>query len=117
MRGTLYRLAGFLSLALGALGVVLPLLPTVPFVILAAFFFARGSPELERRLLEHPRFGHHIRDWRERGAISRKGKIAALVAFGFSAVMGLLLARWPWVLAPVLAALIGGAWIWTRPEA
>lgn len=117
MRRPLYKAAGFLSLALGAVGVVLPLLPTVPFVILAAFCFARGSPELERRLLEHPKFGHHIRNWRERGAISRKGKLAALLAFGFSATMGLLFAPWPWLLAPLLAAVIGGGWMLTRPEA
>lgn len=116
MRATLYKAAGFLSLALGALGVVLPLLPTVPFVILAAFFFARGSPEIERRLLEHKVFGPHIRAWRENGAVSRKGKRAALLAFAFSATIGLLFAPWPWVIAPVSAAVIGGTWIWTRPE-
>ena len=64
---TVYLLLGWLSLVVGAIGIVVPLLPTVPFVILAAFLFARGSPALERRLLEHPRFGHHIVLWRTRG--------------------------------------------------
>lgn len=114
---TLYLIAGFFALALGGIGVLLPLLPTVPFVILAAFCFARSNPALERRLVEHPVFGGHIRAWRERGAISRKGKQAALAAFAISAVLALLLAPLPWSLAPLAAAAIGGSWIWTRPEA
>ena len=116
MRRHLYLIAGFASIALGTTGIVVPLLPTVPFMILAAFCFARSSPRLEARLLDDPRFGAHIRRWRERGAISRKGKQAALVAFAISAGLGLLLSPWPWFLAPVAAALIGGTWIWTRPE-
>lgn len=117
MKRTLYLLAGFAALIAGGIGVFLPLLPTVPFVILAAFCFARSSPALERRLLEHPRFGSHIRNWRDHGAISRKGKRAALAAFGISAVVGLIFAPFPWSLAPIAAAAIGGTWIWRRPEA
>ncbi|HEX8514354.1 MAG TPA: YbaN family protein [Allosphingosinicella sp.] len=113
----IYLCLGFASLALGAVGVVLPLLPTVPFVLLATFFFARSSPRLEARLLGHPRFGPHIRAWRERGAISPAGKRAALIAFAFSAVLGLVLLPFPWLLAPALAGLVGGSWIATRPEA
>src|SRR3546814_2388991 len=78
-----------MSLGLGGLGVLLPLLPTVPFIILAAFCFARSSTALERKLLDNPRFGPAIRLWREKGAISRRGKRAALAAFAFSAVLGL----------------------------
>ncbi|AQR74572.1 YbaN family protein [Sphingomonas sp. LM7] len=117
MRRTLYLIAGFASLVLAAFGVVLPLLPTVPFVILAAFCFARSSPKLERRLLDHRIFGPHILRWRERGAISRKGKRAALVAFAVSAVVALVLSPLPWSLIPLAAAAIGGTWIWRRPEA
>jgi uncharacterized membrane protein YbaN (DUF454 family) len=107
---------GGLSLLLAALGAVLPLLPTVPFVLLAAFFFARGHPPLEAWLLRHPTFGPHIVAWRARGAISRKGKRAALAAFAASAVMGLMLAPMPWALVPLAAAALGGTWVWTRPE-
>ena len=117
MRQGLYLTGGFVALALGALGIFLPLLPTVPFMILAAFFFARSSPALEARLLDHQHFGPHIRRWRERGAISRRGKRAALAAFAFSAMLALFLAPFPWFLVPLTAALIGGTWIWTRPEA
>ena len=117
MRRLVYLSLGFASVALGALGVVLPLLPTVPFMLLAAFFFARSSPRLEAWIVDHPRFGPHVRAWRERGAIGPAGKRAAFVAFAASAVLGLLLLPSPWLLAPLAAALVGGSWIATRPEA
>ena len=116
MRRHLYLFAGFLSIGLGAIGAVLPLLPTVPFMILAAFCFARSSPRLEAKLLNHRHFGPHIRRWRERGAISRRGKQAATGAFAVSILLAAFLSPWPWALIPVAAALIGGGWIWTRPE-
>lgn len=116
MKRTLYLIGGCTALALGAAGVILPLLPTVPFVILAAFCFARSSPRLEHWLTTHPHFGPHIMAWRDHGAISRKGKRAALGAFGLSVVVALIFAPWPWMLVPVAAAVIGGSWIWTRPE-
>lgn len=111
-----YLIAGFVSLALGTLGLLLPILPTVPFVILAAFCFARSSPALERRLVEHRTFGPHINAWRTRGAISRKGKTAAAVAFAASAALGLLLLNAPWSLIPLAAAVVGGSWVLTRPS-
>ena len=60
----LYRLLGFIAVALGAVGAVLPIMPTVPFLLLAVFFFARSSPELERKILDHPQWGWQVRDWR-----------------------------------------------------
>ena len=116
MKRHFFFVGGWLSLALGAIGAFLPLLPTVPFVILAAFCFARSSPRLEAWLLTHPQFGHHIVAWREKGAISRKGKIAASVAFAFSIVLAAIFSPWPWVMLPVVAAVATGSWIWTRPE-
>ena len=107
---------GFLALATGTVGIALPLLPTVPFYILAAFCFARGSSRWEAWLLNHPRFGHHIRAWREKGAISRRGKSAATIAFAASIALGLFTLRWPWVLIPPGVALISLSWLWTRPE-
>lgn len=108
---------GLASLLLGAIGAFVPLLPTVPFIILAAFCFGRSSPALERRLVEHPTFGPHLEAWRRRGAISRRGKTAALIAFAASALIGALLLAWPWLLVPAAAALIGGSWILSRPTA
>lgn len=112
-----YYLLGWTALLLGGLGVALPLLPTVPFIILAAFCFAKSSPKLEAWLLNHEQFGQHIRAWRDHGAISRKGKVAALLAFILSAIMALIFAPHPYHYIPIVAAIIGGTWIWTRPEA
>ncbi|GAB5487066.1 MAG: hypothetical protein Pars2KO_06360 [Parasphingorhabdus sp.] len=67
-------------------------------------------------MLEHPTFGLHIRNWRERRAITRKGKWAATIAFAASCLISLIYADFPWMLAPFAAALIGGTWIWTRAE-
>jgi uncharacterized protein len=117
MRRLLYLSLGFASVALGGLGIFLPLLPTVPFMLLAAFFFARSSPRLEAWIVEHPRFGPHVRAWRERGAISRAGKRAAFAAFAVSAALGLAFLSFPWSLVPIAAALAGGSWIATRPQA
>jgi uncharacterized membrane protein YbaN (DUF454 family) len=113
----IYLTLGFAALLIGAVGIVVPLLPTVPFVLLAAFFFARSSPRLERWLVDHPRFGPHIWAWRTRRAISRKGKKAALICFLGSAVSGFFLLPLPWSLAPLAVALVGGSWIATRADA
>lgn len=112
-----YLVAGWASLLLAGIGVVLPLLPTVPLVILAAFCFARSSPRLEAWLVKHRRMGPHITAWRSRGAISRKGKFAALAAFLAGIIASLILVPWPWPLAPILAAAICLPWLWTRPDA
>lgn len=117
MLRTVYLVIGLVSLLLGAIGAFVPLLPTVPFVILAAFCFARSSPALERKLVEHPVFGPHLEAWRTRRAISRRGKAAAVFAFAASALLGAVLLHLPWALISALAALIGGSWILTRPTA
>lgn len=71
---------GSASLGLGILGIFLPLLPTTPLVLVSAFFFSRSSPAVHDWLLAHRTFGPAIRDWRERRAISRAGKTAAVLA-------------------------------------
>jgi len=112
----LYLASGFVALALGSVGVVLPLLPTVPFVILAAFCFAHSSPRLEAWLVDHHVFGLHIRNWRNQRAITKRGKRAAIAAFMVSILIALIFLKMPWNLIPVAAALICGTWIWTRSE-
>lgn len=72
------RLLGTLCLGLGIVGAVLPLMPTTVFLIAAAYFYARSSPKLYRRLIGHPRFGRYIREWEARRAMPKRAKIAAL---------------------------------------
>ena len=73
---------GLLSLGLAALGVVLPLLPTTPLVILAAFAFARSSPRLHQWLSNNRVFGPIIADWQATGAIAPRYKAIALCMMG-----------------------------------
>lgn len=69
---------GWIFVAVGAVGVFLPVMPTVPFLILAAFCFERGSPRLHRWLLEHSTFGPPLKDWREKRVIRPRAKILAV---------------------------------------
>jgi hypothetical protein len=117
LKRTLYLTAGLISVALGAIGAFLPLLPTVPFLILAAFCFARSNPVWEEKLLTHPRYGATLRQWREKGVVSRKAKLAATGAFAISIALGFLTLKWPLSLIPLGVALTCGSWLWMRPEA
>lgn len=113
----LWALLGLMCVALAMAGTILPLLPTVPFLLLAAFFFARSSDRLHNWLLTHPRFGPAILDWQDHGAIRRPMKWAAtvsiLAAFSISLALGLK----PWLLAVQAATLIAvSIFIWSRPE-
>lgn len=103
-------------MVLGAIGALLPILPTVPFLLLATFCFARSNPAWERRLLDHPRYGPPLRQWHERRAISRKAKVGALGAMAVGVVFTFVIAGWPWVLIPAAVMGITGTWIWTRAE-
>ena len=103
-------------MALGAIGIFLPIMPTVPFLLLATFCFARSNPAWEQRLLDHPRYGPPLRQWRERRAISRRAKQGALVAMAAGVVLTFIIAGWPWVLIPATVMATTGTWIWTRAE-
>lgn len=76
----LWLALGLVALGLGALGVVLPLLPTTPFLLVAAFAFARSSKRLHDWLVNHPTFGPFIENWRDHGAISRRTKIVGVAS-------------------------------------
>ena len=109
---------GLTALGLGLLGAFLPLLPTVPFLLLAAFCFARSSDRLHDWLVGHDTLGPPIRDWNERGAVSRRAKVFAtvsvLAALGLSWATGFGAA----VLTIQAAALAGVmTFLWTRPDA
>jgi uncharacterized membrane protein YbaN (DUF454 family) len=80
MRRTVYKPLGLFFLALAIIGVLLPGLPTTPFLILAAWFFARSSEKWHRRLLDNELFGPLLRNWEQRRCISLRTKIVALVS-------------------------------------
>lgn len=114
----LYLFLGILFTAIGLIGAFLPLLPTVPLLILALWCFARSSERLHRWLYQHPRYGAAIRNWDAHGVISRKAKIAACLAMAASMfVMLLVTSLAPWIYAIIAATLLSVAvWMWTRPE-
>lgn len=116
MRG-LWLAAGMLFLGLGLLGVVLPVLPTTPFLLLAAACFARSSPRLHGWLLSHPMFGPPIRNWEENGAISRPAKRLAagcmVAVFALSVGLGL---SWKVLLAQAALMGVGATFVLSRPD-
>ena len=81
---------GLLALLLGLIGIPLPLLPTTPLIILAAFAFSKSSPRFERWLVEHALFGPIISDWRASGAIAPRYKVISVTMM--AAVFGISLA-------------------------
>ncbi|PWE33572.1 DUF454 domain-containing protein [Maritimibacter sp. 55A14] len=114
----LWAVFGILCVGTGIVGIVLPLVPTVPLMILAAFCFARSSDRLHDWLLSHRTFGPYIADWRSHGSIrptaKRLATVSILLVFGVSLALG--------VRALVLgfqAAVLGAVliFIWTRPNA
>jgi uncharacterized protein len=107
---------GGLSLALGVTGLVLPLLPTVPFLLLAVWCFARSSARLERWILEHPRLGPPVRRWREHGVVSLRAKWFANLWLTLSSVLAL---RSGGPTLGIAAAIVCAAvllFLWTRPS-
>mgnify|MGYP001224302461 CR=1 FL=1 len=116
MRG-LWLTAGMLFLGLGLLGVLLPVLPTTPFLLLAAACFARSSPRLHGWLLGHPLFGPPIRNWEENGAISAKAKKLAVGSMAAVLLLSLILGLpWKILLLQGLLIAVGAAFVLTRPD-
>jgi uncharacterized membrane protein YbaN (DUF454 family) len=109
---------GALSLLLGIVGIFLPLLPTTPFVLLAAFFFSKGSQRLHRWLVEHPRFGRYLRDWEAEQVIPPAGKYASTLMMVPSVSLVIVTREIPWVLEVVMAVTVAFVllFIWTRPS-
>lgn len=112
----LWVAGGLLALGTGLVGIFLPLLPTTPFVLLAAFCFARSSPRLEAWLLAHARFGPMIRNWRDHHAIPLRAKQLAwtMMAIGSAWSWWVLPARWGWL--PAVCCLAVGLWMYRLPS-
>lgn len=120
LRRSLNLVMGLSCLLLAAVGVLLPLLPTTPFVLLAAFFFSRSSPRLHALLLHHRLFGPIIREWERYGVIPLKIKL-------LSSALMLSMVGYPvffkplplplWVeLCAAVAVLSALLYIWSRPS-
>lgn len=89
---------GLIFLLLGGIGIVLPLLPTTPFVIMAAACFARSSPRMHGWLIQNDVFGPMLQDWEKNGCVSRKVKTLALfmmIAVGGASIVFYVPEGWP----------------------
>lgn len=111
----LYAGLGFVSLGVGIVGLILPVMPGTVFLILALGLFARSSPRMERWMLEHPRIGPPLRDWQQ-GTMRPRTKVIAIatiwLAIGGSAV-AVELVWWRWTAAILV---LGLTWyLATRP--
>lgn len=112
-----WTVAGAVTLGVGAIGAVLPILPTTPFVIAAAFAFGKGSPSLARWLEENPLYGPIIADWRQSGAIAPRFKAVALTMMAVVFAVSIAISA-PIVVLIVQAGAMGAAaiFILTRPN-
>jgi len=110
-------LVGLISTGCGIAGVVLPLVPTTPFLLLAAFAFARSSPRMHAALLSHPQFGPIITNWNRDGSIDRRSKTFALGMMA-ACVMISLYMRVPAYLMVIQVTILGAValFIVTRPS-
>lgn len=116
MKQVVYRVLGVLSVVLGVIGAFLPLLPTTPFLILAAWLFSRSHPEWEAKLLAHPKAGPAIRAWRDHRAIPLFAKRLASTLMAVSVIGAWLILPAPWAALPSIVAVLVLAWMWTRPS-
>lgn len=117
MQILLWRTTALCSLLLGFIGALLPVMPTVPFVLLAAFAASKGWPALDQWLSHHPTYGSHICDWRSHRAVSRKAKIVAVVMMTGGAITVQFAPAPSWLrLAVPLVMLAIAIWLCLRPE-
>jgi uncharacterized protein len=116
-RRLLWLALAYLALGLGIVGIIVPGLPTTPFILLAAFAAARGSRRLHERLLAHRVFGPMIRDWQGSGSVARKAKWAATITMALCAVLMFLTAPKLWMAGTGTGIMaVVAVWLWLRPE-
>jgi uncharacterized protein len=112
-----YALLAYVAVALALVGAILPLIPTVPFLLLAAWAASRGSDRLHRWLYDHPRFGQALIDWEQSHAISRRTKVVTVLLLAASWTIMYVRVGIPWLLAAMallFAAVL--AFVLTRAE-
>lgn len=108
---------GLVCVALGVIGAFLPLLPTVPFLLLAAFLFARSSERLHHWILSHRTFGPTIDDWNRSGAIRPRAKRIATLSIIALPILSLLVSVPIFIIVIQILTLTAVlVFIWTRPN-
>ncbi len=113
----LWFVIGLIATACGIAGAVLPLVPTTPFLLLAAFAFARSSPRLHDWLVSHPVLGPPIENWRAHGAIAARVKVLAVIVMAVTLAASVLAGLDSWiVLLQAGVMTLATIFILTRPS-
>ena len=112
-----WRTLALACVVLGLIGVVVPVLPTVPFLLVAAWAGGKGWPQLEAWLLAHPRHGADIRRWRDHRAVPRRAKwlASATMLASIALVVASPAPLWVRIGVPAFVAAVA-CWLWLRPE-
>lgn len=110
------KITGLIFVGLAILGVILPILPTTPFLLVAAACFAKSSPRLQRKLLANKTFGPLIHEWQQHRCIPRKAKRVALLTIILSVVWSAYLLKNVMLTVLVFALVIGPfIFLWRLP--
>ena len=111
------KITGIFFVGLAILGVVLPILPTTPFLLVAAACFAKSSPVMQRKLLANKTFGPLIHDWQKYRSIPRKAKRIALLTMILSVCWSAFMLQSAMLTALVVVLVIGPfIFVWRLPE-
>lgn len=112
-----WRMLAICSLVLGLIGIPLPVLPTVPFILLSAWSAGKGWPALELCLLAHPKLGPPVLAWRQSGIVPRRAKyLASAMMLLSSLLLQLSTVALPLKLVLPCVLLLVAIWLWRRPE-
>ena len=114
----LYLVLGFAFFGIGVAGVVLPVLPTTPFMLLALWAFSNSSERFHNWLYNHPKFGPSLQKWRSHGVVPRRAKVSALTVMACSLTFLTMFTEVHWAVMFSAAALmwIGATFLMTRPS-
>ncbi|MBC7137102.1 MAG: YbaN family protein [Oceanibaculum nanhaiense] len=117
LRVTLYAL-GCIFAALGLIGAFLPVVPTVPFLLVAVWCFSRSSPRFHHWLYTHPTFGPPIRNWFQHGIVPLKGKLYAVGGMAASWLMTVIFVFDDWLKPALMGGtmMLIGLYVCTRPS-
>jgi uncharacterized membrane protein YbaN (DUF454 family) len=114
----LFVAIGVAAVIIGVIGIFLPVLPTTPFLLVAAWAFGKSSPRLHAWLREHPRLGPYVRDWDEAGVIPVRAKVASITMMSASLAWVALGTNAPRIGVVTMGTTLAvvGLWILTRPS-
>ena len=117
MKTLFWRSLVVIFIILGIIGAILPGMPTTVFLILAAWAASKGWPEMDAWLLNHPKYGPTLRNWRENGTVPRKAKWIASIMMLMSGIL-MLFTNAPSLVKIFtdLTMFIVAVWLWLRPE-